>query len=116
MVITYIIYFILGILADLYIFFWLYVASMGVLRAKEEGKLNTILWGMSVPFIAFALAWDIINNVFVFSIIFWQLPREWTVTARLKKHVSKNTRRGRLARWFGWELLNAFDLTGNHLD
>lgn len=110
------IYFILAILAEMYLFFWLYVASMGVIRAKSEGKLNTTLWIMCVPFVLFALLVDFLNNVFVFSLIFWELPKEYTVTARLKKHVNKDTKRGKLARWFGLELLNAFDCTGNHLD
>lgn len=109
-------YILVGIIADLYLFFWLYVASMGVLRARAEGKLNNTLWAMSVPLLLFSLLVDFLNNITVFAILFWSIPREWLVTQRLKKHVNANTWRGAEARWFGLTLLNPFDHSGDHLD
>lgn len=104
------------ILAELYLFFILYIASMGMVRAHKEQKLNAFLWGLCLPFVIFSLIVDFLNNVFVFTFIFAELPRELTVTERLKRHAKQHTSRGKLARWLGETLLNAFDPTGDHLD
>ena len=104
------------ILADLLLFFYMYVASMGMVRAHKEQKLNAFLWVLCVPFIVLSLIVDLLNNVFVFTFVFFELPHELTVTERLKRHAKEHTFRGKLARWLGTTLLNAFDHTGNHID
>jgi hypothetical protein len=52
----------------------------------------------------------------VFTVLFCELPKELTVTERLKRHVTQQTFRGKLARWIAGTLLNSFDHTGNHVD
>ena len=104
------------ILIDLYLFFIMYVASMGMIRARAEKKLNPILWALCLPFVTISVIMDIINNLITFTIIFLELPREWLVTTRLKRHYKQPTLRGKLATWIGESLLNPFDHTGNHLD
>lgn len=104
------------LLLDLYVFFIMYVASMGMIRAHAENKLNPVLWGLCLPFVAISIVIDFINNMTVFTVLFAELPKELLVTARLKRHVNEQTLRGKLARWFGNVLLNPFDHTGNHLD
>ena len=107
----------LGILAvNLYGFFIMYIASMGMIRAHKEKKLNSILWALCVPFVILALIIDFINNIIVFTLLFLELPKELLVTDRLKRHVGKDTIRGKLAQWFGKYILNPFDPTGDHLD
>lgn len=107
----------LGLLiADLYLFFVMYVASMGMLRARAEAKLNKVLWALCLPFVALAMLVDFMHNVTVFSVLFAELPKEWLVTERLQRHAKQDTKRGKLARWFGSTILNAFDHTGDHLD
>lgn len=106
----------LYLLADLWIFFIMYVASMGMIRAHAEHKLNGALWALCAPFIAIALLVDMLNNLIVFTVLFAELPKELLVTARLKRHVKQHTFRGKVARWIGDTLLNPFDHTGNHLD
>lgn len=101
---------------DLYVFFILYVASMAMIRAHAENKLNGLLWVLCVPFVAFSWVVDVIHNLTLFTILFVELPRELTVTERLKRHVTQHTFRGKFARWMGSTLLNAFDHTGDHLD
>jgi len=104
------------LLIDLYVFFILYVASMGMIRAHKEHKLNLMLWVMCVPFVVLSLVIDVLNNIFVFTFLFAELPKELTVTERLKRHVKEHTFRGKLARLIGDNLLDAFDPTGDHLD
>ena len=106
----------LYILIDLWIFFILYVASMGMIRAHHEGKLNWLLWILCLPFVVLSWVIDVIHNLTLFSVIFLELPKELTVTDRLKSHYKEHTFRGKLSRWIGNTLLNPFDHTGNHLD
>lgn len=103
-------------LADLYLFFIMYVAGMGMVRAHAEGKLNGVLWVLCLPFVALSWVIDVLHNVTVFTLIFVELPRELTVTERLKRHVTQQTFRGKLARWIADTLLNSFDHTNNHVD
>ena len=104
------------LIADLYAFFIMYVASMAMIRAHAEKKLNGVLWVLCLPFVAISIVLDFINNVTLFTILFAELPREWLVTARLKRHAKQQTFRGKMARWLGDILLNPFDHTGDHLD
>jgi len=104
------------LLADLHLFFIMYVASMNIIKAHDENKLNGVLWVLCLPFVAISLVIDVLNNITLFSLIFWEIPKELTVTARLKRHYRQKTIRGRLASWIGDVLLNPFDHTGSHLD
>lgn len=104
------------LLINLYLFFIMYVASMGMIRAHAEKKLNPVLWALCVPFVAVSLIIDVLNNLILFSLIFFEIPKELTVTDRLKRHYCQPTIRGKLATWIGDTLLNPFDHSGNHLD
>lgn len=104
------------LLADLYLFFIMYVASMGMIRAHAEKKLNPLLWALCIPFVAVSIVLDFINNMIVFTLLFAELPREWLVTDRLKRHVKQHTIRGKVARYIGNTILNPFDHSGDHLD
>ena len=104
------------LLADLYLFFIMYVASMGMIRANAESKLNGLLWVLCLPFVAVSMVLDLINNLVILTLLFAELPRELLVTSRLKRHATQYTLRGKLARWIGTNILNPFDHTGDHLD
>jgi hypothetical protein len=104
------------LLADLYLFFIMYVASMAIIRAHSERKLNGLLWVLCLPFVAVSIVLDFINNLIVFTLLFAELPREWLVTDRLKRHAKQHTVRGKLARYIGNVILDPFDHTGAHLD
>ena len=104
------------LLADLYMFFIMYVASMAMIRAHSEKKLNGLLWVLCLPFVAVSIVLDFINNLIVFTLLFAELPREWLVTERLKRHAKQQTFRGKLARYIGNVILDPFDHTGAHLD
>ena len=104
------------LIANLYLFFIMYVASMAMIRAHAEKKLNGLLWVLCLPFVAISIVLDFINNLIVFTLLFAELPREWLVTARLKRHAKQQTFRGKLARYIGNVILDPFDHTGAHLD
>lgn len=104
------------VLLDLYVFFIMYVSAMGMIRAHREGKLNTILWVLCVPWVVISWVIDVIHNLTLFTILYCEFPRELTVTERLKRHVSEHTFRGKLSRWIAETVLNPFDYSGNHVD
>jgi uncharacterized membrane protein YhaH (DUF805 family) len=104
------------LIAWLWLFFIMYVASMNMIRAHDEKKLNGWLWALCLPFVIVSLVVDFINNLIVFTLIYFELPKEWTVTDRLKRHAKQQTFRGKLSRWIAETLLNPFDHTGNHID
>jgi len=104
------------ILLDLWLFFIMYVASMGMIRAHKEGSLNAALWVLCLPFVALSWVVDVTHNFTLFTVLFCELPKELTVTDRLKRHYKQATKRGMMARWIANTLLNPFDYSGNHVD
>jgi len=58
---------------------------------------------------------DILVNVFVMTFVMFELPKEFTVTARLKRHKNQSTGwRLSVAKWFE-PLLDPFDPSGDHV-
>lgn len=107
--------------------FWVfYLAAMNLLRAKAEGKLSGVALCLGYPVIFVGALIDLVFNATLFSLIFLELPREWMLTQRLKRHIKsydffrngalRPTRRKRLALWICRNLLNPFDHTGDHCD
>lgn len=99
-----------------WVFFLLYVGAMGIMGAYNAGKLNWFLIALCVPYMLIALAYDFISNVFIFSVIYFELPHEKTVTTRLKRHIKQDTWRGQLSRFICQKILSPFDPTGDHCD
>jgi len=52
--------------------------------------------------------------VLIFSVLLWTLPREFTLTAMLKRLKAGGGRRGAAAAWLCDGLLNQFDPSGPH--
>lgn len=104
------------VLLDLYVFFLVYVTCMNIIRAHDEGKLNGLLWVLSLPLVIVGLLIDFLHQVTLFNLIFWDWPRDLTVTARLKRHIRDTTFRGHIARFLCVYVLSPFDHTGNHCD
>lgn len=104
------------LLLELYVFFLTYVACMNIIRVHKIGQLNGALWFLCLPFVAYGLILDFINNVTIFNFVFWELPRELTVTARLKRHIDDPGFRGEIARFMCVKMLSPMDHTGNHCD
>ena len=104
------------VLASLWGFYVFYLACMSLVRGHKAGTLTLASKIMGYPIIAVGLAIDLLMNVFVFTVIFLEWPREWLVTQRLKRHIGQHTIRAKLARFFCEQLLSPFDATGNHCD
>jgi len=76
----------------------LYLAVMNLKGARDRGTLTPTAYAIGTPILAIGLVADFAINLVPFSIIFFEPPRETTVTARLKRHVDDDGRRGDIAR------------------
>ncbi len=94
----------------------LYMASISMIDAYKAKKLNWLLLALSFPFVAVCWLIDVLHNVTLFSLIFWELPKELTLTDRLKRHIKQDTKRGLFARWIAVTILDPFDASGSHVD
>lgn len=94
-----------------------YLAVMSLARAQSAGQLTTLTYRMGMYTLFKGLILDFVVNVFVMTFILWELPREMTVTARLKRHNQKsplNSWGKRVAMWFE-PVLDPFDPKGDHI-
>lgn len=111
-----------GLLWLLLVFFW---ACMTLKRMRNAGLLapQTKLFGY--PTLGVGLVLDFVWNVVLASIVLLELPRELTVSSRLKRHnrstVTATGWRGDLQRWrkavavWAEPMLDPADPTGDHI-
>lgn len=94
----------------------MYIVVMGLQRAQEAGTLAPWAVTVGTGFMYAGLLWDVICNLFVATAIFLEFPREFTVSARLRRLVKNpDGWRKRLAKWFSVNLLNPFSNNGPHI-
>ena len=102
----------LGLTYGLYVF---YCAVMNIKRVRDAGKLTKLGMAFGYPTLVIGLVLDLLVNVFVMTIILLEVPQEFTVTSRLKRHNRAST---------GWRLavvkffepvLDPLDPSGDHI-
>lgn len=111
MILEYVLYSLIFTYA-LYVF---YAAVMNIKRVRDLGKLTLLGKIFGYPTLIIGLILDLIINVFVMTFLLLELPRELTVTSRLKRHHEEST---------GWRLaivkffepvLDPLDPSGDHI-
>lgn len=107
---------ILWLLPLLYVGWVLYLAVMALYRAKREGTLTRWTLALGYPILGVGLALDAFLNATLLSIIFLEPPREWTMTARLKRHARHDDRKWciQVVQWFR-QFVDPFDPSGTHI-
>lgn len=99
--------------------FWclwvLFLAVMNLGQAKAENKLQGFALYAGYTVLAAGLLVDLVVQITVATVIWLELPREWTVSER----VARLCREGHgyrltLALWFRRVLLAPFDRSGGH--
>lgn len=102
----------LGLTYALFVF---YAAVMNIKRVKDMGKLSWFGKVLGYPTLLIGLALDLAVNVLLMTPLLLELPRELTVTSRLKRHHREST---------GWRLavvkffepvLDPLDPSGDHV-
>lgn len=97
-------------------FYALYLAIMALYRGHIDGTLPNSAKVLGYPILFIGLVVDVVMNITVFSVIFADIPRDWLVTSRLKRHIHENGYRGWMAKFICRNLLSPFDPTGDHCD
>ena len=119
----------LTILESMYGLWTLYLATMNLIRVHKSGTMSRTTYLLALPIVIVGYALDIAINMTLMTVILFELPQwrfnktkrfgievEWTVTARLSRHIHDSEgRRKSIALWFGSELLDQFDPSGRHL-
>jgi hypothetical protein len=103
---------ILGATYALYVF---YAAVMNIKRVRDAGKLTWMGKALGYPTLIIGLLLDLFVNLTLMTIVLLELPRELTVTARLKRH-HKESKGWRLAVVKFFEpVLDPLDPSGDHI-
>jgi hypothetical protein len=88
---------------------------MNLGHAKAEGKLNKFALYAGTPLLVIGLVIDFIVQMTVATVLWLELPRELTVSARVERLCkSGHGYRLNIALWFRKTLLSPFDRTGGH--
>lgn len=75
-------YFVLSI----WILWVIYAAMMRLKQVREAGKLTVAMKVLGYPVLLLGLAIDLVLNVTIGSALFLEIPREYTLSARLWRH------------------------------
>ena len=114
--ITYALYAVGGGFLSLLVLELAYIIVMGLDGANKQGKLPPWFVKVGKVFAAVGLVWDVLCNVFITTFIFMELPREATISQRLRRLVQQPTGwRKPLAVWFSVNLLNPFSYGKPHI-
>lgn len=92
-----------------------YLAAMNLKRARDAGTLSRTALVLGTPVVWIGLSLDLAGNILL-TVPFFDLPRETTVTARLKRYAKgPDGWRKRVALWAADDLLDDFDPSGKHI-
>lgn len=105
------------LLFSLWVFWNAFVYTQGLYRAFLAGRLKGLPLLMAAPVVALAFVLDFLFQMTVFNVLFWEFPRHWLVTYRLRDHIKTGKGwRYRLADYICKHMLDPFDPTGAHCD
>jgi hypothetical protein len=93
----------------------IYCAVMRLKQVREAGALTTSIKVMGYPWLFVGLFVDFVVNTVFGSLVFLELPREWTLSARLWRLSNQEPSwRQRWALWIRVNLLDPIDPSGIH--
>lgn len=111
----YLLYYVIYAILNCYLLYVWYAAVMNVKRVKEMGKLEFVGMVFGYPTLFIGLALDLLCNIFVMTLLMLELPKETTVTARLKRHNKESTGwRLKIVKFFE-PMLDPLDPSGDHV-
>jgi hypothetical protein len=88
---------------------------MSLYRAKMNKTITRTSLIIGYPILAVGAFIDLFMNVTLFSLVFFELPKEWLLTKRMQRYIKTGTGwRFKVADWICRNLLNIFDPSGRH--
>ncbi len=104
-----------GIVLSLWTLWVFFLAVMRLQQVRDTVGLTFWCKVFGYPVLFVGLALDFLCNVFVLSLVLLEIPKEGTVTARLKRHnQGPDGWRKSVAKW-AEQLLDRFDPSGDHI-
>ena len=92
-----------------------YAAAMRLLQVRDAGKLTKAIKLIGYPAVAVGLVLDFAVQVLPCTLLFLELPKEFTVSGRLWRLSNDGAGwRKTLALWLRVNLLDALDPSGTH--
>lgn len=94
-----------------------WILYLAVMNIKQN--VSTMSWLAKIhayPLIIIAITFDSFVNIILGTILFLDLPKEWLLTARLKRYIYEENSawREKIASWICYHLLNQFDPSKKH--
>jgi hypothetical protein len=92
-----------------------YGSVMNIKRVRDAGLLTPFGKVLGYPTLVIGLVLDLLVNILLMTIVMYEIPQEWTVTSRLKRHHAESS---------GWRLavvkffepvLDPLDPSGDHV-
>jgi hypothetical protein len=114
MLVNALIYIGVSLLITYALYVW-YAAVMNIKRVRDMGKLTTLGKVFGYPTLVIGLILDLLVNWFVMTIILLEVPRELTVTSRLKRHHKESTGYRLAVVKFFEPVLDPLDPSGDHV-
>lgn len=103
-------------LAGIWLLWVMYLAVMNLMRVRDLGALTRpAYWlGMMTVLIP-GYVLDCLINIGPMSLLLAEVPREWTVSARVERHCKEGRGyRYAVCMWMRLHLLAPFDPSGRH--
>lgn len=98
------------IVLALYVMWVLYVVITLIMPMAREIKRRSPFMYYTFTSLAYATRWyDIALNVFLFSLLFLDRPRERTITERMKRYLAGEGWRHKVADWVCKNMLEPID-------
>lgn len=105
----------LAIPIAIYLLWVHYAAVMRLLQVRDAGKLTKAIKLIGYPALAIGLVLDFAVQVLICTLLFLELPKEFTVSGRLWRLSNDGSGwRKALALWLRVNLLDALDPSGIH--
>lgn len=92
-----------------------YLAVMSLKRGNDAGTLTFWCKFFGYPVLFVGLLLDLVCNVLVMTVLLGEVPRELTVTSRLKRHNLHSTGWRKAVAVWAEQLLDQFDPSGDHI-
>lgn len=102
--------------AFLVVTWWLYLAGINLLDARAAKTLHPVALVLGSPILVVGYCLDVFYNVLLFMLLFWDIPKELTITQRLRRYkAGPDGKRKKLAMLIANIFLNPFVRGGAHV-
>lgn len=88
---------------------------MNLKRVRDLGLLHPYVKILAYPIFIVGIALDVFLNIVVLTVLFFDLPRELTISSRLERYLKETSWRSKVARVFEY-VLDPFDPDGDHIE